>query len=383
LAIGLVERETEGTSMLGAVCSEIGGSMIHTVLTRVASGALAGAAILTYGALAGADSSVGIITETISDYTFVSGGGTFNNTDANTEGDGFYNAMTASGTGYTALRRYKDNLVYDTDFYDPDLTGFSRDGDTSNFDVAGGFISLVIAHGICDDLTTTRCNNDSNCGANAYCPGDQLNPGEQSTCINESSRRIITSSTNSSHANNVWYGYNNQKSFALGESKFSGGYDGAGTNGGTNVAIIVNSCGIRSRYFIDDTANFFAGVHSVMMTMPVESYLDASGNQQFSDTAQWSARGSTLSSFILANILGQASAAWWNPTMIQAGHGFNGGHGHGANIVIGRDSTASMAQWHVKSESWLGAQIDQNDATGNGWWYAWYVCNYDCNTFGE
>jgi hypothetical protein len=332
---------------------------------------------------ASAQSSTGIVTETISDYTYVSGGSTGNNTDANTEGDGFYNAMVAAGTGYTALRRYEDSSVYDTDFYDPNLTGNSVDDDTSNFDPAGAAISLVIAHGICDDLTTTVCTSDANCGAGAYCPGDQLGAGEQRTCIKESSRRLVTSSPYSSHGNYVWYGYDDQKSFALGEDANSGGFDGAGTNGGTNVAIIVNSCGTRSRYFLDDSANFFGGVHSVMMAMPTESYLDSTGAQKFSDTAQWSARGSTLSAYILANILAPTSDAWWNPTMIQPGHGYNGGHSHGANIVMARDATASLAQWHVQTESWFGALLDGNDATGNGYWYAWFVCNYDCNTYGD
>src|SRR5689334_2125038 len=76
--------------------------------------------------------SSGIVLETISDYTFLCGDHSCD-TDANTEGNGFWNAMTASGTGWTGTHHYMDNLVYDTDFEDPQYTGLS-DNDTNNFD---------------------------------------------------------------------------------------------------------------------------------------------------------------------------------------------------------------------------------------------------------
>ena len=331
--------------------------------------------------------SSGIVVETVSDYTLVCGN-TSCDTDANTEGNGFWNAMTASGTGWTATHHYMDNSVFDTDFEDPQYTGLA-DNDTNNFDAAGVGISFVIAHGVCDDLTTTVCTSDANCNAamGGYCPGGQFAAGEKRTCINQAPRRIVTSSTSSSHGNFVWYGASGNgsalKTIGLGESSNSGGFAGAGTNGGANVAVIVNSCGIRSHHFLKDTQNFYAGVHSVMMTMPIASYLDTSNVQRFSDTRQWGARGSTFSGFILANVLAAASDAWFNPTMVNNSYAGPAGHNFGAQIVIAEDSTADNAIWHVLTESWLGTFIDSNDAKGNSFWGAWFVCNYDCNTFGN
>lgn len=331
--------------------------------------------------------SSGIVLETISDYTFLCGDHSCD-TDADTEGNGFWNAMTASGTGWTGTHHYMDNLVYDTDFEDPQYTGLS-DNDTNNFDSAGVDISFAILHGVCDDVTSTVCTSDSDCNpaSGGYCPGEPLSAGEKRTCIKQSQRRIVTSSTNSSHGNYVWYGANGAssavKTIGLGESSNSGGFAGAGTNGGANVAVIVNSCGIRSHHFLKDTQNFYAGVHSVMMTMPIASYLDASNQLKFSDTKQWGARGSTFAGFILANSLAAASDAWFNPTMVNNSYWGSSGHNLGAQIVISEDSTGDSAIWHVLTESWLGTMFDSNDAKGNSFWGAWFVCNYDCNTYGD
>src|ERR1043165_6234577 len=95
--------------------------------------------------------SNGIVVETVSDYSLVCGN-TSCDTDANTEGNGFWNAMTASGTGWVGTHHFMDNSVFDTDFEDPQYTGFGSDNDTGNFDPAGVGISFLIAHGVCDQI---------------------------------------------------------------------------------------------------------------------------------------------------------------------------------------------------------------------------------------
>ena len=329
--------------------------------------------------------SSGVVVETISDYSTLCGDHSCD-TDADTEGNAFWNMMTASGTGWTATHHYIDNSVFDTDLEDPQYTGLA-DNDTNNFDPAGTDISLFIGHGTCDDVTSTVCTSDANCSAGGYCAAGHLAAGEQRLCINQSQRRIFTSSTSGIHGNTVWYGTSSSgvaaRTIGLGESSNSGSWAGAGTNGGTNVAAIVNSCGIRSHHFLKDTQNFYAGVHSVMMTMPIAAYKDTGGTVRFSDTAQWGARGSTFAGTILANTLAAASDAWFNPTMVNSSYTGPSGHNFGAQIVISEDSVASTATWHVLTESWIGTLIDSNDAKGNGFWAAWFVCNYDCNTYGD
>jgi hypothetical protein len=333
-----------------------------------------------------ARASNGLVLETVSNYTLLVPDGS-SNTDLNTEGAGFWNAMTAPGTFWTPTHWFTDNSVFDTDFYDPDRTGFPSDDDTGNFDPPNTGISMVMGHGQCDDVTNHVCQTDADCGVGAYCPGEPLNPGEVKTCIGESYRRVITSSTFNQHANNVWYGGEifapQLKFLAFGEDAASGSFGGAGLNGGANVSIIVNSCGARSRY-VGDYSPMFAGTHMVLMTMPTAAYLNPSGKSEFSDTRQWSARGSTFANFILTNPYAPATDAWFNPTMSKNGFmSTDGKHALGAQIALASDATWSTTTFHLFNESWVGSLFDSNDATGNGYFGAWFACNYDCNTFGD
>ena len=326
----------------------------------------------------------GIVLETVSDYTFVSGGLTVNNTDANTEGAGFWNPMIASGT-WSASAWYPDSSVYDTDFYDPDLTGGPNDEDTFNFDRAGAAISFVIAHGGCDDVTNQPCVTDADCGANSYCPNFPL-AGNTAACINISPRRIITSSPSSSHGNNVLYGdspTNPQPlSIALGEDANSGSWAGVGTTGGTNIAIITNSCGMRFRVRSQDQNRFFAGVHEVMMSMPVGNVHGFATNG-FADTAQWSARGSTLANLILTNINLPATSAWLTPNMTNNSFtAINGATSAGANIVAVWDVSGTAVNNRLSSETWLQSTDETRDATSGAVGGYWYMCNFSsCSSY--
>ncbi len=267
------------------------------------------AAILCASSPAWANSySQSVTVETISDYTYYSGGSHVNDTDANTEGDGFYNAITASGSDWRTGIRWEDASVYDTDFYDPDLTGSSVDDDTYNFDFPWTGIAWAIGHGQCNDRQSLQtCSSDSDCGAGGYCPGGtSLNSGESRNCIYQYERTFVTSSAYSSHGNLVYYGnaYDSSPalSWALGEDAASGSFDSAGTNGGDNVVLITNSCGFRSHYTLGDTANFFGGMHALMFNMPTKSFVTTDNVVGFSDTRQWSSRGSNVATTILGDI---------------------------------------------------------------------------------
>ncbi|MBK7584481.1 MAG: hypothetical protein IPI67_30290 [Myxococcales bacterium] len=82
----------------------------------------------------------GITVETANDYSFYCGDHSCD-IACNSEGDGFWNSMTAGGTGWTGLVHYKDYNVWDTDFYDPNKSGNGNDNDTYNFDKSGNAIS--------------------------------------------------------------------------------------------------------------------------------------------------------------------------------------------------------------------------------------------------
>lgn len=328
--------------------------------------------------------------ETVSNYQFVSGGSTINDTDANTEGQGFWSAMLGAGTGWTAGAWYSDSQVWDTDFHDPDRTANASDNDVY-FDAPGTGISMFIGHGFCNDGIVRSCASSADCSLGSYCPGGRPpGTGLTRTCIKQKSRVLQTSSATNAHGNLVYYGQSfglaATTNIALGEDLASGSWSGAGTNGGTNVAILVNSCGVRSKYMNSGTGNMFAGVHALMMTMPSNAVIQTgmpSPTVQYSDTAQWSARGSTLANLILANQNAAMADAWLAPTMVNNGFVAPIGIANdGAQLIIGRDATDAAAQFHVFSETWTQAQNEAYDSTGSGYWYYRYACNYDCLNLG-
>ena len=56
------------------------------------------------------------------------------------------------------------------------------------------------------------------------------------------------------------------------------------------------------------------------------------------------------------------------------GHGFNG---CGCNIIVGMDSTPERAQGAL-TEGWVHLSQDSNDAFGNQFYAARWVCNLPC-----
>jgi hypothetical protein len=331
--------------------------------------------------------NTGITVESVNDYSYYCGNHSCD-TICNSEGDGFWNSMTAGGTGWTALVHYKDSSVYDTDFYDKDKSGYAYDNDTYNFDKSGNAISFVCLHGTCDDCTTTNCTSAANCATGQECMNNPPS-AYSSRCANSSARRMVTSSSGSHHSNFVWYGGNNVK---WGEDSNSGSWAGAGTNGGTNLVFMINSCGLKP-YFWFELSPAFAGVHLIAEIMPVSNVATGNG---CADAANYQYRGSDLASYALTNPYGSVTAAWFAVLdgTPQSGYGscpdqnsnytYGGGrgiNGCGAHNVLSYDVTQTLANWHVDTEGWIGARLESNDATGNGYgrWAA--HCNYDCATY--
>jgi hypothetical protein len=190
----------------------------------------------------------------------------------------------------------------------------------------------------------------------------------------------VTSTANSSHGNFVQYGdrpTNPQPlSIALGESANSGSWAGVGTNGGTNIAIMTNSCGMRFRVRTQDQNHFYSGAHEVMMNMPVGN-IKGTTSSSFADTAQWSARGSTLANLILTNVNAPASAAWLTPSFANSSY-----NGAGANMVGAYDTTGTAVSNRLSGETWAQSRSDSRDATSAAAGGYYYTCNFsNCSSY--
>ncbi|MBS2013609.1 MAG: hypothetical protein JST00_12015 [Deltaproteobacteria bacterium] len=343
-----------------------------------------------------AQQSTAIVVETVSDYSYAYGTHA-KDIDSNIEGQGLWDALTSPGTPWTPGAFWQDADVWDTDFYDRELTGYYFDRGDDYFDAPGTGISFLMGHGLCDDVGSLNvsCWSDADCPAGSYCPGGTPLPSTRARrCIQQKWRVVHTSSPNSMHLNQVGYGQTygqpEVKSFAMGEDDASGGFAGVGTNGGANVTILVNSCGFRSRYIANETKYFMAGTHVLLgmaATNAVNRFPTVSNVYSFSDTATWPARGATLGNLILTNIYAAMADAWLTPSMTMQNVAFTHANTfkvatEGAHILVSRDASQALADWHANSESWLGSTFESNDPVGNTFGRFRWLCNYNCNVYG-
>lgn len=287
--------------------------------------------------------------------------------------DNFRNRML-SIPGYTAGVRYTNRLVYPTDFTDPQV--ISGAADTSNFDRPGDAISYFSGHGTCDDQTNTVCTSNATCptigGLQKQCLRFTDSP-LTGRCVYSRQRNIVVDKTGTS-CQNVNYSTGPVR---WGEDPSAGSWAGAGTNGGINLVVIDNSCGITPGMYIPQLLNAFAGVSSIALIMPT---------RVGSDTADVSNRGRAFADRYVANINSAVGPSWTNSINSVTGGSscaFGGGNhgivGCGAHIYISVEVNQARAQWANGTESWVQLRNEANDGIGKGWMSWIYTCNYDCN----
>src|SRR6185369_2237923 len=95
--------------------------------------------------------------------------------------------------------------------------------------------------------------------------------------------------------------------------------------------------------------------------------------RSLSDTAQWSARGTTMANLILANQNQAVADTWLASSVVNNSFGtYVSGNvayvaARGAQFVSARDATASATAFHTSQESWINAKDEALDATGKAW----------------
>jgi hypothetical protein len=317
-----------------------------------------------------------------------------------TNTQGFLNGMPAgSGITWSVLASWTNDEVWDRDFIDSDRSMTADDNST--FDAPGNAISMFSGHGLCDDYPVDSQGHpiDQHCSTSSQCtnPGTgnfgmvQTNPGsctrgpsvDHGTCIYTAPRFISTCSSEDTFSGLADY---SDGLVSLGESSNSGGWNGAGTNGGTNFVILDLSCGVRPGHEVQGLWNAFAGVHNIATLMPTTYLADAidSPSRGAKFSARWRANSNSSIALSWVYVINDMSISegtscgtpnWRNPT------GARGFAGCGANWAASVAQDFDHAQTLNRVETWIGAQNDANDATGAGWMTWTYVCNYDCSQF--
>lgn len=287
--------------------------------------------------------------------------------------DNFRNRMLSIG-GYTAGVRYTNGLVYPTDFTDPQIV--SGGADSSNFDRPGDAIAYFSGHGTCDDQTNTVCTSNASCptiaGLQKQCLRFTDSP-LRGRCVYSRPRNIVVDKTGTS-CQFVNYSTSGVR---WGEDPSAGTWAGAGTNGGINLAVIDNSCGITPGMYIPQLLRAFAGVSSIALIMPT---------RVGSDTADVANRGRAFADRYVANVNSAVGPSWTDAINSVTGGSscaFGGGNhgvvGCGAHIFVSVEVNQARAEWANRTESWVQLRNEANDGIGQGWMSWIYTCNYDCN----
>lgn len=341
--------------------------------TRTWYWVLASLALMAQSAPVAAQTSTDIIVESVTDY---GPGDQLVNSIPN--GDGFSQGMLFPGSRFTAGARYTNSAVYDTDFVDPAAN--SRGKDNLYFDRGNRAIGYFTGHGIgdhgCSSIscsTSAACNSPATAlgGGVARAPGVcRFSPLDTPRCCYMVDRQAVTRSPNDVFGGRINY---TSGPIRWGESPQSGGWAGAGTDGGVNMVVLDISHGVLPPFWSETFLQANAGVQLIATMMT------AGG-----DTANVADRGSTFASFFRANENSRVAEAWVQ-TMNSlpanegggcpgggGGHGFNG---CGCNLVIGMDVNADRANASL-TESWVHLTQDSNDALGRRFFAARWVCNY-------
>ena len=311
------------------------------------------------------------------------------------EADNFRNGLlNAPGTIFTPGHRFTNRSVYDTDFVDPDVTGHWFDNDTWNFDQAGNGVAYVCLHGTCNDTTNQFCWSSADCnspGPGQSLPGACIGSGPPfdwwGWCAYYADRYMITTADAYGNHYGGWIDYSNGY-VKWGETPNSGGWAGAGTNGGVNFGLLSNSCGTRPGFVQQQVLPLFAGMTVLGIVMPV--------TPQGADDVDAPVHGTALSNAYRTNPNGSIGHAWADSIVgipyndggscpyLNGNYAYGGGRGItgcGAQLAHTLDEFQSYALWDRDTESWNQAVDDGNDATGANWWAAAWTCNYDCNTY--
>jgi hypothetical protein len=328
-----------------------------------------------------APTSKEIIVESVNDY---GPNDQLSNSIAN--GDGFWQTMSFPGSPFAAGgARYTNSAVWDRDFVDPSRDRRGQDGQF--FDRGRRAIAYFTGHGIVDHgCSTTACSTTAACTnpSTAAGPGTPRLPGtcrfspmDSPRCCYMVDRAAVTHSAGDAFSGLVNY---TGGPIRWGESPESGGWAGAGTDGGANLVVLDISHGVLPPFWYETFRNASAGVQLIATMMT------AGG-----DTSNVPDRGSTFATFFKANPNSRVSESWVQ-TMnslpanegggCPGGGGYHGFNGCGCNIVIGMDVTPQRAAQSL-TEGWINLTHDSNDALGNQFYSARWVCNYPLQSTGQ
>jgi len=286
-----------------------------------------------------------------------------------------------------------DQLVNDVDFLDPNTPNpIPTSDDSAKWDQLNQSIAFFQGHGDC--FPTQKPIPDQLCISQAQCmtPGvEGLGATGFGACLRSPSSEQqygvgIGVCTYNFPSDIIVCGSNDQNggtarvsggNVVLGENPVNGGWAGAGTNGGTAMAFVKNSCSMMAGYW-NKWEPAFGGIHLYAGTMV------AWGDSE--DSSQY---GSAVIAGYTANPNSSVQGNYTNAVnFINEGTACAGGYGGGFNgcgcnlIQTWGTEDANMDLYNnTFNESWYGLKTDMPTQTSRATMYWTAGCNYNLQNY--
>lgn len=311
---------------------------------------------------------------------------------ANSGASYFRSTMTdgANDVGFRLGAWWEDSSVYDSDFMDPDLCPGRNFNDTGNFDAPGLGISYYQGHGYgltkpvpdepCD--TMYGCYNPpagTSVGNTGYgaCVLTPWTVGKWGAgwgiCNYTSSPALATCGAFSANSQTVSL----NSCVALGENTYNGGWRGAGTNGGTSLAIVWMSFGMWTFFPTTEWNPVYAGLHLYAGIMISDH--DVSDNTPFGYLIA-DAYNANPSAAVSQGYVDSMSSNYVGSGCSGDGFPAGGMNGCGCNAVMTLGTNGTYT-YNAFNENWYALRNDLAGLNGTGYWYWSVNCNYNLSQY--
>jgi hypothetical protein len=162
---------------------------------------------------------------------------------------------------------------------------------------------------------------------------------------------------------------------AFGENPFNGAWRGAGTNGGTSLAMVHMSFGMMT-FFPGEWSNTFGGLHLYEGMMVSWGDVEDSIGYGNAVASPYTANPNSSVSQGYVNAISSVTDGGGCSGATSWGGGFNG---CGCHMVMTLSDSASGQG--VFTENWFALTEDLPYQSGVGYWWYNAVCNYNPNAY--
>jgi hypothetical protein len=234
--------------------------------------------------------------------------------------------------------------------------------------------------------TYTQCNhpgNDVAVGTSGYgsCVKTPISVHDNGAgvglCFYTASPQIQTCSARDSTGHLTSVG----SAMALGENTTVGAWRGAGTNGGTTLAIVHMSFGMLPFFPISEWKPVFAGASLYAGTMATDGDVEDSLGFGAAVANTYKANSQSVVATDYMNSMFSIMDGDGSCTLTRSGGAPDGINGCGCQVVVTFSNTNSGATYNIATMTWANLTSDNAQQTSTAYWHWGAACNYNTTTY--